>query len=95
MYFSIVSELPSGTRLKLETDGSSWVATFASAQFVVRRGDVAAFTDRARLWVEGNISGESLRIAYKVIRHYAALVAEVGEEIERPGAPMRETRGGA
>ncbi len=94
MFFSIESELPSGTRLKLQRDGRIWVAAFAAAQFVVRGGDVAGFTERARLWVEGNLSGASLRVAYQVIRHYAALVSEVDGEIETPFVPMRETRGG-
>ena len=93
MFFRIESELPSGTRLCLQRDASTWVATFASSQFVIRRGDVTSFAERARLWVEGNVSGASLQIAYAMIRHYAAIVAEVDAAQEVTPPPLRETRG--
>ena len=92
MFFSVESELPSGTRLRLQRDGKLWVASFASQQFVIRPGDVGAFTERARSWAEGNVTGASLVIAYAVIRHYTAIIAEVDDAGGGYPAAPRETR---
>lgn len=77
MFFSIETELPSGTRLRLQRDRTLWVATFASSQFVVKRGNEREFIERARTWCEGNVGGASLQMAYNIINHYAAVVREV------------------
>lgn len=72
---SLSAELPNGTRISLQRDQALWVATFASAQFVVRPGQGEEFEKRARLWCEGNVAGASLSIAYALIRQFGLLIA--------------------
>lgn len=95
MFFSIETELPNGTRLRLQRDRSLWVATFASSQFVVKRGDEKAFIDRARAWCEGNVGGASLQMAYNIINHYAAVVREVEAAVAGELLPDYLREGGA
>lgn len=79
-------EFPNGTRCRLERDGAIWVATFAAFQFVIRPGEERNFEDRARVWCEGNIAGESLAIAYAVIRHFTELSKAVDAAAEEARA---------
>lgn len=95
MFFLIESELPNGTRLKLQRDRAVWVATLASSQFVIRPGEVSQFIERAREWCGGNVAGASLVIAYGLIRHFASIVSEVdAAEVEQFDLMRRGAGGG-
>lgn len=88
--FRIEAELPSGTRISLQRDASLWCATFASFQFVIRPGETETFDRRAREWCEANIGGESLTIAYSLVRQFTMTVAVVDAALLATEERVRE-----
>lgn len=99
MFYSIEAELPSGTRLRLQRDAGKygqglWVATFAAFQFVIRVDDTGAFSDRARLWAEGCLTGASLDIAFSTIRQFVETVHAVEAAIDGEAEARRKAKAG-